>query len=255
MNRRIDPRSALMLVATIAFTARPVLPSTFSWILTCILAGTLVIALHRRDRLAIHVCLLLAVYSAWNDLNPFKVWPLHALPPLLAFGAVIMSVKGLRPVPWWRPGRIDRWTAALIAATVVVSSTALLAWFLLLKPDVTDLAAMIPATDSIVVLAGMGLGFAIVNAIMEEVIWRGVMMEGLDAAIGPGSATILVQAVSFGIAHTAGFPRGIVGVFMAGIYGAMLGIVRRQSLGMKAPIIAHVFADATIFAILVAFVR
>jgi hypothetical protein len=37
---------------------------------------------------------------------------------------------------------------------------------------------------------------------------------------------------------------------MAGVYGFLIGIIRKQSGGMLAPIVTHTFADATIFAIL-----
>jgi hypothetical protein len=38
-------------------------------------------------------------------------------------------------------------------------------------------------------------------------------------------------------------------VVLASIYGLMLGMLRTWAGGLAAPVIAHIFADATIFAI------
>jgi membrane protease YdiL (CAAX protease family) len=51
-----------------------------------------------------------------------------------------------------------------------------------------------------------------------------------------------------------GFPNGISGFFLVFIYGIMLGIIRRISKGMLAPVITHIAADFTIFLIIVFFV-
>ena len=90
---------------------------------------------------------------------------------------------------------------------------------------------------------------------MEEFLFRGVVMQSLDSAFGPGSISIVVQGWLFGAMHyLRGFPNGWRGVAMASVYGIMLGMIRRRSGGMLAPWLAHVFADLVIFAILAAII-
>ena len=62
--------------------------------------------------------------------------------------------------------------------------------------------------------------------------------------------SIIVQAASCGIVHMHGFPRRLSGMFLASIYGLMLGFIRLRAGEMLAPWLTHVFADVTIFAII-----
>jgi membrane protease YdiL (CAAX protease family) len=89
------------------------------------------------------------------------------------------------------------------------------------------------------------IAFAVLNAWMEELIWRGVFQTTLARVWGVPTA-IGLQAVSFGVQHAHGFPRGAMGVVLAGSWAAMLGALRVHTRGLRAPVIAHVVADATI---------
>jgi membrane protease YdiL (CAAX protease family) len=234
---RVLPRVSGDRVLTVAAVALPVLAALL------------------RARAAIHLCVLLSLTVLWQSTGAPPVWPFYLLVPLLAYAGSMAAARRLRrDVGWLRTGGIDRTTLALMGATVLVSSGALLLWVKLARPDLRDIVAMVPAWNAPMLVVA-GAVFSVVNAAMEEAIWRGVMLEALDSALGPGAAALLVQAASFGVAHIAGFPRGALGVAMAGTYGLMLGVIRRQSRGMLAPLLAHVAADATIFAILVVLLR
>ena len=78
----------------------------------------------------------------------------------------------------------------------------------------------------------LGIGFALVNAALEESIYRGILMQALDAVFGPGVFSVVLQAIVFGLAHIQGVPDGWTGVGLATAYGAMLGLIRRRALGM-----------------------
>jgi hypothetical protein len=108
---------------------------------------------------------------------------------------------------------------------------------------------MIPAGTAPWLIALGAVGFSMCNAAVEESVWRGVLLQGLQS-VGPRGAAVILQAISFGVAHIHGFPRGAVGVVLAAVYGVMMGVIRLRSEGMLAPWIAHVFADLTIIAIL-----
>jgi membrane protease YdiL (CAAX protease family) len=92
--------------------------------------------------------------------------------------------------------------------------------------------------------------FAVVNTVLEELLFRGVLYDGVEWQWG-WKAAVLVTAAIFGIFHVAGYPPGFVGALMAAIYGLLLGWLRHRTQGLILPILAHVFADATIFGILV----
>jgi membrane protease YdiL (CAAX protease family) len=98
-------------------------------------------------------------------------------------------------------------------------------------------------------LLAAGLTFSIINAILEEFIWRGILLDWLRTRMAPAAA-VVVQAASFGAAHYMGFPSGFVGSGLAAIYGVMLGALAVRSKGIGAPIVAHIAADAVIFAVL-----
>ncbi len=150
----------------------------------------------------------------------------------------------LHPKAWtWRaswgalsPG----WTAVVGGVTPV----ALLGWLALFHPDLSAVRAALPAAPLAVLVLG-GLGFAVVNAVLEELVFRGVLQSSLEPTFGAAGA-ILLQAVSFGVEHAHGIPRGPVGVLLAGTWAVMLGVLRRHTGGLLAPVVAHVVADATI---------
>ncbi len=92
--------------------------------------------------------------------------------------------------------------------------------------------------------------FATVNALMEEVVFRGVLLDALTSQIGTAGA-LLAQAAGFGLGHAKGYPPGAIGAVMAGVFGLMVGLIRVRSAGLLGPWIAHVVGDVTIFWIVV----
>lgn len=185
----------------------------------------------------------------------------------LLFVAVAVGVLGLWPVPaaiavvlaWWLSGRgVDehRWSAWcrrgrtrdlpwLVAGTVVVTAGALLAWQRLfdgkLPREYVDAAAGQPWWA--IVLAGVA--FSLLNAAVEEIVFRGVLLSALTDVLGVRVAVVL-QAVAFGVLHLHGVPSGPVGMVMAGAWGLLLGVMRVRSRGLLAPYVTHIAADATI---------
>lgn len=146
--------------------------------------------------------------------------------------------------PWWP--RAPWGTLALPWTAVVggVTPVALVAWLWLFRPDLSAVRGAVPSLPLAWLVAG-GLGFALLNATLEELVFRGVLQPSLEPSFGVVGA-IVVQAVSFGVEHAHGIPRGPVGVLLAGTWAVMLGVLRRRTGGLLAPVVAHVVADATI---------
>jgi membrane protease YdiL (CAAX protease family) len=246
--------AALLCVIPIAAYAHANLWDGRAWlalVATLSAGAALIVGAYRVFALGLLVGLELMA-SEWR---PLWGWPQQVLVPLVVWAAVIWPVREIRAGQGWlRRGRFDLAMLGWSAVVVAVSSGALLAWYYSLHPDVSDLGRMMPRWDLPYLLLA-GLAFALLNAAMEEVIWRGVMMTAVADAFGSLSIALVVQTMSFGMAHLHGFPRGWLGAGMAATYGLMLGLLRIYSGGMLAPFVAHVFADLTIFLILVGLVR
>ena len=103
-------------------------------------------------------------------------------------------------------------------------------------------------------LVAAGAVFSLMNAAVEEAIFRGVLQTALDKVSGP-VVTIAVQAIAFGVLHVVGVPHGVVGAVMAGGWGLLLGLMRWRTEGLLAPYLAHVTADDTIVCLLLPSLR
>lgn len=96
--------------------------------------------------------------------------------------------------------------------------------------------------------------FAATNALIEEIEYRGVIMEGLIRQredIGVFSPLFQVicisQAILFASEHfQMGFPSGYIGFLMVFVWGWALGVIRYLAKGMLAVYLIHVVADLTI---------
>lgn len=173
-------------------------------------------------------------------------WPFHLLFPLVIAAVVARVWKPEARLSLdWHAGKanVRLWLAAF--AVSILATSALVAWTELIQPDLQTFQAMVPQ-GNLPVLISAALGFALLNATMEELIWRGGIQSWL---VGHTTITvaILLQGISFGALHWAGFPSGWSGVALATIYGVMLGWLRHATGGLAAPIVAHILADLTIF--------
>ncbi len=204
-----------------------------------------------KDIQAVHGLLLVSLLTLPVFFPQLLWWPFYLVVPLTVYAAIVLAVPSLRrSVKWVRAGRFDAVVGALTAATIVLASAALVLWYVCFRDtaDLADLGGQIPPWDLPYLLLA-GVGFSVVNALLEEIIFRGNLYEAIAAGYGVAAA-ICIQGVVFGIVHAEGFPRGYVGIAMASVYGVALGVLRLRSGGLLAPFVAHVFADATIFVIL-----
>jgi membrane protease YdiL (CAAX protease family) len=177
-------------------------------------------------------------------------WPFNFIVPLGAYLALYAAWMRLRcSTNWLVSGRITPAAVKWMVPTVVISSGSLLAWVFLLHPDLSDLVRMVPHNGPLALAAG-GVVFSVFNAMWEEFIFRGIAWKSLEQVFPQGWAVNLGQAALFGTTHIHGFPRGWIGVLMATVYGFVLGIIRKESRGLLAPVATHAFADGTIFMIL-----
>ena len=171
--------------------------------------------------------------------------------PIVVYLLFIIAIRRIREeITWLKTGSIDKPTVYIIVFLVIISSGALVIWASLTKRDLTVFSNALP-DYSLPVLILSGFGFALSNAVVEELLGRGILWNGFEKVFPNVTVTVLLQAVVFSIWHYNGFPGGIPGVIMVFLWSVVLGILRYRSRGLVAPIIAHFFCDATIFTILV----
>ena len=196
---------------------------------------------------------LLGAGWAWSEIWPVN-WPFAPVVPFAVWAGITYTIVPLhRYATWVRPGILDRVAIWLIVVTALISSISLISWFLAFTPDLGRFTAALPGYHPLVLILSAA-GFALLNAALEESIYRGILLHALDAALGAGALSVILQAAVFGAAHFRGVPEGWVGVGMATVYGLMLGGIRRRTRGLLAPFIAHVFADIAVFCIVVLWV-
>lgn len=184
-----------------------------------------------------------------------RQWLLLTFLIIAAYLIVVLLIPSLRKsLTWIKFGKFDKRIRCYLPGIIIVSAVALIIWYVLFKPDLSNITTMFPEMP-IWLYPLAGLGFATFNALHEEIMFRGIIMQATDSALGAGITSIIVQGIMFGALHfLAGFPRGVSGFALAAIYGIMLGFVRREARGMLAPWLAHVLADLTIFCILASIV-
>jgi membrane protease YdiL (CAAX protease family) len=216
-------------------------------LLLILIAATII-----RCRAAVPLSLLgVLMIAAMRAGGFFKIWPFHLLVPLITYAAVVRILPVLRySTNWMKTGTMNPKIIRLIVAVSLLSGIVLVGWVTLTNADIEHYLAIMPKMP-IWCYPLAGFGFAVLNAAMEEAVFRGVVMDALDATFGDGHTSVGIQAILFGAYHyQAGFPNKASGFVLTLIYGILPGILRRLSGGMPAPLAAHIAADLTIFAVL-----
>ncbi|GBF40125.1 CPBP family intramembrane glutamic endopeptidase [Leptospira johnsonii] len=196
------------------------------------------------------------VALSFINIIPFSknLWPGTLIVALIFYFLYFSKIRRAGLLRWLAKGEASKQVLGLSVLFVLSASIALFLWFYLLKPDISDIKENFPKGE-VPILIAAGIGFAILNAIAEEFLYRGILFESLLAARCSIFGALIFQAFSFGILHLHGFPRGWVGVGLAGIYGLMTGLIRILSKGIYYPVLVHIFADITIAAIVLFFAR
>lgn len=255
MHKRLL-NSTLVIGPIIIFSFSLIMQKTSFWTLFLITLF-LIVSVVGRSGVAIHIsffCFLLILLPlSFPILN---WWPWHLLGPLVIYHIVVLLFPKLRSThAWLKIGRIEKKVLVLMSATIVVSAIALITWNIVLKPDLRIYDDLFPDLP-LIVMPLAGLGFAMLNAVIEEFSFRGILMSGLENTLNNQTTAILLQATPFGLIHyISGFPNGATGVSLTLIYGILLGYIRSRSRGMAAPVVTHTVADLVIFSILLIWLR
>lgn len=197
----------------------------------------------------VHLSLFFLLLFGWKT-SPF--WPADLptglLPPFLAYVVIGLVIPPLRRTwTWFKWGR-SRGLPLLTACMVLVFSLPALYLWTIHSPNAVEYYVYLFHPKILYIeLAIFALLFATINAVTQEVIFRGVYQDALRFAFKNDLFAILLQALIFGLIHIEGIPSGITGVTMAFAYGAVLGLLRKLSGGMLLPVAVHFITDLFIF--------
>jgi membrane protease YdiL (CAAX protease family) len=178
-----------------------------------------------------------------------SIWVLNLLISLAAYLGLIFAVPGLKKYSnWLKFGKFNRRIVFAILLVAIVGSLALVSWYEIFKPDLQSFIGELTDINKSILPMAMA-GFAIFNAVGEELVFRGIFWDGLKNIFDNTWAILILQAAFFGLCHYRGFPRGGIGIGLAAIYGGLLGFLKINSKGLAAPVAAHIIADLTIIII------
>jgi membrane protease YdiL (CAAX protease family) len=134
-----------------------------------------------------------------------------------------------RFLPTWREWLVGaRWFAALVPAC------GLALWAL-------GIAGLRPQPHGVLLAAGEFLGILWVVALSEELLFRGLLQQGLERRTGNPAAALIAASVIFGAAHLAFhgiFPNWRFAI-VAAIFGLCCGQAWRESRSIQASMVTH----------------
>jgi membrane protease YdiL (CAAX protease family) len=173
------------------------------------------------------------------------VVPAHS--DLLQVGNLAAPVDGLG---WMGVGAGDQWSTLLITTgSIIVVVTAAVLWLQVgRRAGITfaDVARALP----------WAVAFAVLNATIEELIFRVALLEGLQPAMTSGAITAafvaVISGLLFGLPHWFGDPGGPVGAILAAFLGWLSATATLQTGGIAWAWLLHVVLDVVIFGVVFA---
>jgi len=183
-------------------------------------------------------------------MTPLQKWPWCWIAPLAGYRLLMAVVRPLRAS--FRPWRIGKFSPRMTMAALVIAVTScgvLVIFHRITQPNLSRYLGLLPVNE----LGGVWTAaviFPVVNALCEELVFRGVLYDALESYVGSWTG-IMGSALVFGWLHQQGYPPGGLGVLLASIYGIALGWLRMRVKGLGLPVLTHITADLTIFVIFV----
>lgn len=221
------------------------------WWAVAVVAALHLLALATRSSAAVHATLLCTLAGLAALTRGFSVHPFPLVGALFAYGILVASSPTLRgPADWWHSGAWGRGTARLTLAIGLLPLAGVPLWRVLEGPHLGP-GATILGELPLWILPVVGLFVALVTALVEEVAFRGVLLDSAWSAVGL-RAGLVVQAAAFGLVHAGSVLGGPWGIVLSGLYGYALGVLRVRTRGLAAPFLAHLLADLVLFGWLIA---
>ena len=187
-------------------------------------------------------CALTMVINSLGIAYPYSnIFVLTGMLALFSFSG--MEWRGLH----FQAGQTQRWSAPAILFGLALSAVILGVFYLVPKWIGGNPT---PSSWPVDVLAVVALGYATYSALMEETIFRGLLLAyGRQSMQMP--LAIAAQAAVFGAMHyQAGFPNHAAGAVLAFIWAAIAGWLVSKSGSIFPAIVLHFVLVLTMFLVL-----
>src|SRR5258708_35720711 len=194
---RLD--SLLILFSVALFSGTALWPREwFHWLLIPLLP-VLTFGWVNRSAYVTHAALIGFVFIAiFGVPQIFASWPLPIVLILIASGLLVAVVPWLRSsLGWMKWGVPDKFTWRLTAVFTVIGVLGVTAWRYLAHPDLGPYKPLVPHGFTLWLLPIGIVLYAALNAFYEEVVWRRVFMQSLEAVLGPVRLVLLTPAAGF----------------------------------------------------------
>lgn len=226
--------------------------------------------LARSAHLVMAAVFALACFGAWPLLKTFAYgrtdWQLPAIIPsdssawadAVHYGAALALLAAIYWLAHRFPGvkfdfslrwRFKAWDLLIIVGFIALTIGGLAGYmfFFSRTHSAMEIFGAQHGSTPLLTYWAVGVLFAVLNAVIEEFWFRGLLLGALKPLL-PMGRVIVLQAVVFGLIHWFGTPQGVLGVVLAGAWGALLGwwVYARGSLWPA--VMVHFLADMLIFA-------
>lgn len=175
------------------------------------------------------------------------------LPPSLCMSACLIGSGcsredlSLKPGAWRGPVRRDwafpfrrvTWPALFVGYAILTCTIAPLVWAWDRQPDFADLHQIMGDVPGI--LAG-----AVLNAALEELIFRMLLLAVLVPAVGPAHA-IALTGILFGLEHCG--TAGLLGIALSTYTGWLFAKSMLETAGCRWALLQHTLGDIPVYAI------
>ena len=246
------PRASPALLSTLALVVFGFAPAAVRvWVLAAALLAV-VLSMIRPHHAVTPWSLVVGAVLAIKALLPdWDVWPIHLGVPVLLVACYSKLARGPGPMASWAAlGSFAPGIKLLVGVVVLLSSAVFLLWAAVVDPEIGIPAEIQHRSALSLVLAGVA--FAALNAILEEVVFRGIGLGALSAIFTARWPPVLLQAAAFGALHYSlpSIPSGVSGVALTFAYGIALGVLAELAEGIGASCLAHFLADVLVFSVM-----
>lgn len=167
----------------------------------------------------------------------------YFLIPVVLYTLVIHFFPKVKStIGWWHKEVINRKLIFHMLLAVGISGIGMFIYLKVNTSSIDRFIGMLPEGSFIFIIA-MGIAYALLNAVVEEYIFRGMIWNGLEKIMTNRSLVIFTQAAIFGITHYWGLPGGVSGVVLIFTWSLYLGYVRQKTGGILGVIGLHFGAN------------